>query len=139
MVAQAAPATPQPQRPVNSRSNTKLTAVAGKKVNGANVVVTMVPEMTPAMYRDIFRKNNIHVFCETADPVYYDGRFIAIHANTSGKKTLTLPEAREWFDLFRNKPVSGKSKTLTIEMERGQTEIFFVGSNAAFQRYQAMK
>ncbi len=120
-------------------ANTKLAAVAGKKVGNANVVVTMVPEMTPAMYRDIFRKNNIHIFSETDDPVYYDGRFIAIHANTSGEKTLILPEAREWFDLFRNKAASGKSKTLKLKMERGQTEIFFVGSKADAERYQKME
>ena len=117
-------------------ANSKLTAVAGKKVNGANVVVTMVPEMTPDFYRNIFRKNGLHIFCESSDPVYYDGRFIAIHANTSGEKVLTLPEAREWYDLFRNKAASGKSKTLKLKMERGQTEIFFIGSKADAERFR---
>ena len=84
-------------------------------------------------------ERNIHVFCETDDPVYYDGRFIAIHANTSGEKVLTLPESREWFDLFRNKAASGKSKTLKLKMERGQTEIFFIGSKADAERYQKME
>ncbi len=119
--------------------NSKLGAIAAKKVNGANVVVTMVPELNAAMYRDIFRKNGMHIFCESEDPIYYDGRFIAIHANTSGEKVLTLPEAREWYDLFRNKAVSGKSKTLKLKMERGQTEIFFIGSKADAERYQKME
>ena len=100
------------------------------------MIVTMVPEMTPDFYRDIFRSNGIHILCESSDPVYYDGRFIAIHANSSGEKVLTLPEAREWYDLFRNKAVSGKSKVLKLQMERGQTEIFFIGSKADFERYQ---
>ena len=116
--------------------NTKLGAIAGKKVNGANVVVTMVPELNAAMYRNIFRKNGLHIFCESSDPIYYDGRFIAIHANTSGEKVLTLPEAREWYDLFRNKAASGKSKTLKLKMERGQTEIFFIGSKADAERFR---
>ena len=115
--------------------NSKLGAVANKNVNGCNVLVTMVPEMNAAMYRDIFRKNGIHIFCETEDPVYYDGRFIAIHANSSGEKVLTLPEAREWFDLFRKKQVSERAKTFKVKMERGQTEIFFIGSKEDFQRY----
>lgn len=116
-------------------ANSKLGAVANKNVNGCNVLVTMVPEMNAAMYRDIFRKNGIHIFCETEDPVYYDGRFIAIHANSSGEKVLTLPEAREWFDLFRKKQVSERAKTFKVKMERGQTEIFFIGSKEDFQRY----
>ena len=57
-------------------------------------------------------------------------------SNSSGEKVLTLPEAREWYDLFRNKAVSGKSKVLKLQMERGQTEIFFIGSKADFERYQ---
>lgn len=117
-------------------SASKRVAVAYKKLkSGANVVVTMVPEMTPAIYRELFRKHGIHILTETEDPVYYDGRFIAIHANTSGKKQLTLPEAREWFDLFRRKKFAEKSKSITINMERGQTEIFFVGSSSDFARY----
>ena len=119
---------------------TNKVAFASKKVaSGANVVVTMVPEMTPHIYREIFRKNGIHVFTESADPVYYDGRFIAIHANSSGKKVLTLPENGNWFDLFRRKKVAENSKSFTFEMERGQTEIYFIGSDADFQRYLEIK
>ena len=124
-------------KPMGVFAASKRVAVAAKKLkSGASVVVTMVPEMTPAIYRELFRKHGIHILTETEDPVYYDGRFIAIHANTSGEKVLSLPEAREWFDLFRNKAVSGKSKTLKLNMERGQTEIFFIGSKADAERYQ---
>ena len=119
---------------------TNKVAFASKKLaSGANVVVTMVPEMTPQIYREIFRKNGIHIFTEKDDPVYYDGRFIAIHANSSGKKQLTLPENGNWFDLFRRKKVAENSKNFTIEMERGQTEIYFIGSDADFQLYLEIK
>jgi hypothetical protein len=77
----------------------------------------------------------MHIFCESGDPVYFDGRFVAIHANSDGVKTLHLPEAAEWYDLFRYKKVSGKAKKFSLEMVRGQTEIFFIGAEKDFRRY----
>jgi|GEM_PF-5623210 len=116
------------------------TAIAkGKAPGGADVVAAMTPEMTPELWRQIFRGHGIHVFCETFDPVYYDGRFVAIHANTDGVKTIKLPEKREWFDLCRRKKVSGPSDSFRLDMLRGQTEIFFIGSEADFRRYLKMK
>ena len=116
------------------------TAIAkGKAPGGADVIVALTPEMTPELWREIFRKHGLHVFCESGDPVYYDGRFAAVHANTDGKKTIRLPEKREWFDLCRRKKVSGPSATHEVEMLRGQTEIFFIGSEADFRRYLDLK
>ncbi|MBQ9338147.1 MAG: beta-galactosidase [Lentisphaeria bacterium] len=116
------------------------TAIAkGKAPGGADVVVALTPEMTPELWREIFRGHGLHIFCESGDPVYYDGRFMAVHANTDGRKTIRLPEKREWFDLFRRKKVSGPSETLEMDMRRGQTEVFFIGSEADFRRYLQMK
>lgn len=115
------------------------TAVAkGKAPGGADVIVALTPELTPELWRKIFRGHGLHVFCESGDPVYYDGRFVAVHANTDGRKTIRLPEKREWFDLFRRKKVSGLSAVHELEMRRGQTEIFFIGEKADFQRYLKM-
>ncbi|MBR7155776.1 MAG: hypothetical protein IKD22_02975 [Lentisphaeria bacterium] len=119
--------------------NTALTAVARKKTaGGATVVATMLPVMTPQLLRKLFQQQGMHIFCESSDPIYFDGRFIAIHANSDGRKTLRLPEAAEWYDLFRYKKVSGKAKEYSLQMVRGQTEIFFIGTEADFRRYAAM-
>ena len=102
-------------------------AIARKQLpSGATVIVTMLPEMTPALFRSIFRQQNIHIFCDTDDPVYFDGRFVAIHANISGKKVLRLPETRPVYDPFRKKVVSNGTQVIELEMERGQTEIFML-------------
>ena len=126
-------------KPLGRFAASKRVAVASKKLkSGVCVVVTMVPEMTPAIYRELFREHGINILTETEDPVYYDGRFIAVHANSSGKKQLTLPTERDWFDLFRRKKFAEKSKSVTVDMERGQTEIFFLGSDSDFARYLEM-
>jgi hypothetical protein len=107
--------------------------------NSWSSMVVLAPEMPAALWRKAFKKHGIHLFTESNDPAYYDGRFVAVHAASDGKKRLALPEKRNWYDLCRNKKIAADTDAIEIEMKRGATEIFFIGSDAEFKRFQEME
>ncbi len=116
------------------------TALAYKENPGSwNSLVTLAPEMPAELWRRVFKRNGIHLFTTGNDPIYYDGRFVAIHAASSGRKKLSLPEKHNWYDLCRNKKTASDTDSIELDMKRGATEIFFIGSEAEFKRFQEME
>ncbi|MBQ9803485.1 MAG: beta-galactosidase [Lentisphaeria bacterium] len=115
------------------------TALAYKENPGSwNSLVALAPEMPAELWRKVFKRNGIHLFTTSNDPAYYDGRFVAIHAASDGRKRLSLPEKRNWYDLARNKKIASDTAAIELDMKRGATEIFFIGSEAEFKRFQEM-
>ena len=113
----------------------KVAIARAVQPGGWTSIVSLVPEMTTALWRHLLRQQGLHVFSDSDDPIYYDGRFIAIHAATDGVKHLRLPEVRNWYDLFRSKPVAENVSEWEEFMPRGKTALFFLGSSQDFKRY----
>ena len=117
------------------RDSGKVAIARAAQPGGWTSLVTLVPEMTTPLWRHLLRQQGLHVFSDSDDPVYYDGRFVAIHAASSGVKKLRLPEARNWYDLFRGKPVATNAREWEGYLHRGKTELFFLGSPRDFERF----
>lgn len=69
-------------------------------------------------------ENKVHLFSDTADPVYVSKHYIALHASESGKKKLLLEEPRRVTPLFgcSLEPFTGGE--IVFELEKYQTALF---------------
>lgn len=81
-------------------------------------------ELSVKQLRDFYKDNQIHIWCETDDVIYVNDNFIAIHAATSGEKTLNLDRERNITQLLPQKTNSFKSDQITVEMTEYETILF---------------
>ncbi len=82
------------------------------------------PELSVKQLRNFYKDNQIHIWCETDDVIYVNDNFIAIHAATSGEKTLNLDRERNITQLLPQKTNSFKSDQITVEMNEYETILF---------------
>ena len=82
------------------------------------------PELSVKQLRDFYKDNEIHIWCKTDDVIYVNDNFIAVHAATSGKKTLNLDRERNITQLLPQKTNSFKSDQITVEMNEYETILF---------------
>ena len=73
--------------------------------------------------RAFCQTNGIHIYCESDDIVYVNENYICIYAVTEGEKTLDLGKERSITELLAG-TYQGKSATLTLEMQQGETRLF---------------
>ena len=82
------------------------------------------PELSVKQLRNFYKDNQIHIWCETDDVIYVNDNFIAIHAATSGEKTLNLDRERNITQLLPQETNSFKSDQITVEMNEYETILF---------------
>lgn len=82
------------------------------------------PELSVKQLRNFYKDNQIHIWCETDDVIYVNDNFIAVHAATSGKKTLNLDRERNITQLLPQETNSFKSDQITVEMNEYETILF---------------
>lgn len=82
------------------------------------------PELSVKQLRDFYKDNEIHIWCKTDDVIYVNDNFIAVHAATSGKKTLNLNRERNITQLLPQETNSFKSDQITVEMNEYETILF---------------
>lgn len=103
----------------------------------ADFTVIYLPD--PAVNRrewgKVLKNAGVHLLTDSGDPAGYNGRFLYIHAASAGKKVLTLPEKSHVYDLFRNKCIAENAAGFTVDMLRGETNIYFLGTPDEYQRF----
>lgn len=87
-------------------------------------VTEQQPELTPQQLREFYEKSGIHIWCESDDVIYVNENFIAIHASTSGTKTLNLGRPRKVIPLLPQLEESFVTDTIKIEMNQYETRLF---------------
>jgi len=109
---------------------------AVKKQPGAwTSIVTIFPELTPAEWQKIFHEAGIEPMTKSGDPVYYDGRFLGIHAVSSGSKTIRLPRRTHVYDLLHERCAARDTDQISLALTRGETALFLLGNDEDFQRF----
>ena len=103
--------------------------------------------LTPNPYRDknfntvrqaqkILQDAGVHVYVQDGDPVFCNGRFLSIHAASGGRKLIELTEACNVYDLFRQQCVAENVREFSVEMLRGETNIYFLGTPEDYQKFK---
>ena len=102
------------------------------KVGGSNQLFYVGYNLTPELLRAVAVTAGVPVYAEGNDTYYGNGTLSVINAGTAGQKTLNLPEESDVYCYYSDKWYTGVT-SVTVDMEAGQNELFFIGSQAALQ------
>jgi hypothetical protein len=72
-----------------------------KTMDGWRSVFSPAPNLSANALRQLAREAGVHIYCETEEPLYANGRLIALHSVKGGKRTVALPKpCRQVRELF---------------------------------------
>lgn len=106
------------------------TAVARKRTNGMTSVYCAVPLAGRKLLEDVFKAAGVHFYSDL--PVYMNAssRFLTVHAMRDLKGSVKLPSVRSVFDCFRGQVATENSASFSIDMKRGESALYFLGTQA---------
>jgi hypothetical protein len=106
-------------------------SVAMKKMGDWTSIVTGVHSLTPAMWRDIIRDANAHLYLdapaedfERPDVVEATSDFVMVISGRDGERTLTLPEPGRLLPLDGGPETSELSRQHRLKFRAGTPRLF---------------
>jgi len=96
-------------------------AMARKRLGGVPVVYCASVSAPVEVWRELARAAGAHIWCETGDGFYTDGRYLAVHAASAGEKTIRLPWPRRVVDVIRRATIADRTQEIRRTMARGET------------------
>lgn len=78
------------------------------------------------IYRNICRAAGTHVYCESGDPLYVHPRLITLVAQTSGRKTIHLPQPCSVVDALGGKTLVMRGKDVEVSTRAPRTLLLAV-------------
>lgn len=117
-----------------ARDRQGRTYVALKEINGWTSIYTAFCDIDPVLLRAIARRAGCHLWVESEDFSFIAENLIGLHASTSGRKEVALPEKRDVFDLVAGQIVAEQVSRFTIPMMTGETRIFQLGRAEALKK-----
>lgn len=94
---------------------------------------SVAPRVSAPVLRAIARDAGVHLYVEGDDALTAGASFVSLHASSSGRKTIRLPQATDVFDPAARKVVGRGVDTITFDLEAQETGLFFLGSEDAWQ------
>jgi len=101
--------------------NSQRAGLVVKQMDGWTSIYSSAITLPPPLMRRIARQAGVHIWLETDDALYTDGRFFGIHAATSGTKRIFLPSACKVFNVMTGKSVPSKSEAVALDMKHAET------------------
>ena len=98
---------------------------------GWTSVFSSAPAVPAWLLRRAFAAAGVHIYLDTDDNVSANASWLSIHAASAGRKTIRLPAACRVYDVIRDKLVSLKTRSFTIDMGFGATRVFLLTPPAA--------
>jgi beta-galactosidase len=81
--------------------------------------------MNGNIFKNIARYAGLHIYNEDSDVMFFNKSLIAIHASSSGTKTIVLPEKADVTSLWDNK-YAGKLQKIERDMKAGENALYLV-------------
>ncbi|HNX33875.1 MAG TPA: beta-galactosidase [Kiritimatiellia bacterium] len=97
-----------------------------KRLDGWTSIYSAAMTLPPALMRRIARQAGVHIWLESDDALYTDGRFIGVHAAADGTKRVSLPFVGQAADGLNGTALSCDGRTVTFEMKRAETVLLEV-------------
>ncbi len=115
--------------------------VQEKILKTGNFTVIYLPNVAinRLKWNKLLTDTGIHCCTDSGDPVAFNGRFLSIHAATQGTKSLKLPAKSNVYDLFRKKCVAENVAEFTVPMMRGETNIYFLGTQEEYNKFSEVR
>lgn len=118
-------------------SNTAGTTVLGYNMDGGEAglaikkmgdwtsIYSAAPCISVDLLRNLLKLSGCHVYSESNDDVIYNNNhYVALHSETPGEKTISLPGTYSVYDVFEGEFLSMETDTITYEHEADDTHIF---------------
>ena len=99
-------------------------ALARKAHEGFVSVVSAAPSLPGSLLRRLAAAAGVHIFSETDDAVYACNDLLALHARSTGLKTLSLPGPETLFDLVNEVEIPARDGRSRFYLPRGETALF---------------
>lgn len=80
--------------------------------------------------RDVLRRAQVHVWCESGDPVEAAGDLFTLHARFPGVKTVRLPRKATVVDVYNQRIVARDVKDFSFTAVLHSTYLFYYGEDA---------
>ena len=115
------------------RHYTKTVAAVGDSIcekDGWRSVFMSLPPDTASL-REAFRAAGAHVWLESEDVLAVGRGYVMLHASSSGRKTVRLPECGDVREIFGGKPAVRGVAEISETMRRGETRVWRVETRAA--------
>jgi hypothetical protein len=91
---------------------------------GLRSVYSSAPNLPAALLRGIARWAGVHIYSEDGDVLYAGHGLLAVHAATSGEKTLALPRRTEIREFFGDRIVGRDTDRIHVNLKIGETVVF---------------
>ncbi len=98
-----------------------------KKYPDCRKIYLSSTELTPALYREIFRTSGAHIWMESDDTINTNGVTAFIHADQGGEKTVNMPFAvSSVTDIISGKkiPLSANGKSFKVNLKKYETRLY---------------
>lgn len=99
-------------------------ALSVKEAEGFTSVYCASRYLGADVLRSVARFAGCHIYVESEDVFYTNGRYAVIHAASSGEKTILLPAAASAYEVYEDAWYSRNSDRITFYMTRGETKMF---------------
>lgn len=117
--------------------NTQGATVLGTQLDGGQAGLVMkemgdwtsiysaAPCLDVKLLRNILKAAGVHIYSESAeDVIYNNNHYVALHSETPGTKTITLPKNASVYDVFEGKFLSMDTNKITYSHGENETHIF---------------
>ena len=80
--------------------------------------------------RDMYKKNGVHIYSRTGDPVEANDRLFTLHARFAGVKTIVLSRKATVLDVFNRRIVAKDVDTFSFEAPLHSSWLFYYADDA---------
>jgi hypothetical protein len=94
-----------------------------KRRDGWTGVYSAAMTLPPGLLRNLAREAGVHLWSETDEALYTDGRFLSLHASADGDKVLYLPRPCRVTDAITGQRVPTVGQRVRFHLKRAETRL----------------
>lgn len=106
---------------VHGRLASGQSGLVSRQADGWTCYYSAAFDLPPTVMRNLAREAQAHIWLDSDDAVYTDGRYVGLHARTDGAKTVHLPRPARVRELISGKALRVEADDVTVVMKRGET------------------
>lgn len=97
-------------------------ALAAREVDGVKVVYSAAPLFEAELLGSIAEHAGCHRYSRRGDVLYANGRYLAVHADGGGLRTLRLPRRCTPFEVYEKRAYGENVDAFEVLLEHGETK-----------------
>jgi hypothetical protein len=85
--------------------------------------------LAPAVVRSLAKEGGVHIWLDTGDLVICDGEFLAVHAQTAGRKNIRFPGKMTVENPVAGERIADGAVNIELEMKEGETRLLSLSAS----------